>query len=127
MNEPSAWDASGQRVFLLATASAAAHQIQSWIVEPEEGTFRAAYLALTGLTAFSALLPRRLRGAIAIVVGLAPLGGALGAHLLPILRGRPVPSASETAILNLGGAAFLVALGVSLLGRPRGEEGQEQP
>ena len=62
MNEPSDWDTSGRRVFLLATASVAAHQIQSWIVEPEVGTFRAAYLALTGLTAFSALLPRRPRG-----------------------------------------------------------------
>jgi hypothetical protein len=127
MNDPSAWDTSGRRVFLLATASVAAHQIQSWTAEPEEGNFRAAYLVLTGLTAFSALLPRRPRGASAFAVGLPPLAGALGAHLLPILRGRPVPSASETAILNLGGAAFLVALGVSLLRTPRGEEGQEHP
>ncbi|MDQ3638039.1 MAG: hypothetical protein M3426_08600 [Actinomycetota bacterium] len=62
-------------VFVLAAAGVAAHQIQSWISEPEERNFRVAYLTLTGLTALSTLfLARRARGALAIAVGVAPAG-----------------------------------------------------
>ena len=125
MNELHTPDASSRRVFLLAAFGIAAHQIQSWIAEPEERNFRAMYLALTGLTAlYTRYSPMRAQGAMAIVVGTPPLGGAVGTHLLPILRGRPVPPASETAILNLGSATRNVALGVSLLRSPQGESGQ---
>ncbi len=62
-------------VFVLAAPGVAAHQIQSWISEPEERNFRVAYLTLTGLTALSTLfLPRRARGALAIAVGVPPVG-----------------------------------------------------
>ena len=112
----------GPLVLLLATIGVAAHQLHSWVTEPGERNAGAAYLALTGLTALSVcFFPSGREGQSPSSVGALPRGGAVGAHLVQIVREGRVPSASETAILNLGGAAFLLTCGISLLRSQREE------
>lgn len=110
-----------QRLFLAAVASIAAHQVQSFVVEPEQRPLRA--LALVGLgIATNAFLgistqpaTQTRRGAIALTVGAGPAFGAFVGHLVPLVRTGEIAPASETAILNGGGGAFLVVLGAILL------------
>lgn len=105
-----------RRLFVAAAASVAAHQVQSAIVEPDERPIRA--VVLLGLGAVGAAFwhaPRRTRGAVALAAGAGPVFGAVVGHLLPLVREGRVEPASETAALNLGGGAALLALGVSLL------------
>ncbi len=90
------------------------HQVQSLIVEPEERPFRAIALAVLGFVTLSTRLPERARGILWMVLGLPAIGGAFAGHLIPIVREHRVPSASETAPLNLAGGAFLLTLGAAL-------------
>lgn len=114
-------DTSERRVFLAAAAAIAAHQVQSFVVEPEQRPIRA--LALVALSvATGAFLqaspgPAALgrRGGIALGVGAGPAFGAVMGHLIPLVRDGEIAPASETALLNLGGGAFLVVLGAALL------------
>ena len=109
-------DSDARRLFLAAVASIAAHQVQSAIVEPAERPVRV--LALVGFCAVTAgfwRAPRPARGYIALASGAGPVFGAAVGHLLPLVREGRVEPASETAILNLGGGGFLLALGTSLL------------
>lgn len=108
-----------RRLFLAATAGIAAHQAQSAVVEPGERPVR--ILALLGLGAVAAAYgraPRRVRGGIALAVGAGPVFGGVVGHLLPLVREGRVEPASETAALNLGGGALLIALGAALLRQP---------
>lgn len=114
-------DTSERRRFLAAAASIAAHQIQSFAVEPEQRSLRA--LALVGLSnattfflrapAGSTSLGRR--GGIALAVGAGPVFGAVVGHIVPLIRDGKIAPASETALLNPGGGSFLVVLGAALL------------
>lgn len=79
------------RWLALGLGAIAAHQIQSLAVEPAERRFR-----------------------IAALVG-PVVAGALIGHLVPVVRRRRVPPATETAPLNLAGGALLVAVGLALL------------
>ncbi len=103
---------------LISLGLVAVHQVQSVIVEPEEAPFRYKVLTIIALLPFSLLLPARLRGALWIVLGSGPAGGAFIGHLIPIVRDQKVPPASETAPLNLAGASFLIALGAAQLFAP---------
>ena len=110
----------------LALAAVATHQLHSAVVEPGERPFRAAVLGLEAAVAISASLTlspeaRRTRGAIWTLLALGPMAGALIGHLLPIARGRPVPSATESAPLNMAGGALLLALGLREFRRGSGE------
>lgn len=112
-----------QRMFLAAVACVAAHQVQSFVEEPEERQFRVlVVMALAATTAFFLQSPhdpatRTQRGMAALLMGVGPTFGAVMGHAAPLLcRGKIVP-ASETAILNLGGGVFLLLLGATLLGR----------
>lgn len=109
-------DADHPRWLYIAVVCLGLHQIQSFIAQPAERPFR---LLTTGAFAWVAVrspsLPRRIRGAVWLLLSFPPLLGALGGHLVPIARGRNVPVATETAPLNLAGAALLMALGTALL------------
>lgn len=117
-----------RRLFLASAAGIAAHQVQSYVLEPKERLFRVLVLLGLGVgaTAFwrasepGAGLQGR-RGGIALAVGAGPTFGAVVGHIVPLVReGRIVP-ASETASYNLGCGVLLLALGASLL-RRRGAE-----
>lgn len=119
-------DGRERRLFLAATAGIAAHQVQSVVAEPGQLPQRALVLLGLGIGAaafWRAPGPglRRRRGGIALAVGAGPTFGAVVGHVVPLLRRGSVESASETAILNLGGGSFLLALGASLLGGSAGE------
>ncbi len=101
----------------LALAAVAVHQIQSAVLEPGERPFRAAVLgleAVVGATATLSLSPgaRRARGRTWALLAMGPMLGAAIGHLIPIVRGQPIPPATETAPLNLAGGALLLALGL---------------
>ena len=112
-----------QRVFLAAVASVTTHQVQSYVEQPEEHRFRVAVMMVfAAATAIFLRLPQKSstriwRGMTALLLGLGPTGGALVGHIMPLLRRGEIVPVSETAMLNLGGGAFLVVLGVALLGR----------
>lgn len=112
-----------QRVFLAAVASVTAHQVQSYVEQPEERRFRVAVmLVFAAATAVFLRSPQQSsaqiqRGMLALLLGLGPASGALVGHMVPLLRRGEIVPASETALLNLGGGAFLVMLGIALLGR----------
>lgn len=106
--DPSRW-------LWIALAGIGVHQVQSLLDDPAERTFRAVNLGIIAwLAAGSPPLSPRARGFTWAVLSLPPLAGALFGHLVPIARGRPVPPSSETAALNFGGAALLLALGWGL-------------
>ena len=114
------WDE--RRLFLAAASGIASHQVQSFAVEPEQRPLRV--LALLGLGVGSAAFLRApgpeyraRRGGVAIAVGALPAFGAVVGHVVPLVRLGRVEPASETAMLNLGCASMLLALGVSLLRR----------
>ncbi len=109
------------RWMLLAVGMMAVHQAQSVIEEPNELAFRATTLTIAALMPLTTRLPRRVRGAVWMLVGVPPLFGAFAGHIVPIVRTQRVPPASETAPLNLAGAAFLIALGAALLRSPAEE------
>ncbi|MFT4040183.1 MAG: hypothetical protein QM692_18525 [Thermomicrobiales bacterium] len=101
----------------LAFAAIAVHQLHSAAVEPGERRFRATVLVIDTVAALSAALPlsggaRRARGAVWAIMAVGPLAGAVVGHLTPIIRGRPIPAATESATLNVGGGALLLALGL---------------
>lgn len=106
------------RWLLLSLVGIGAHQVQSLIVEPQERTFRIVFLTVLGLTPLTLFLPKRARGIIWMLIGAGPTFGAFVGHLIPIVRDRQVPPASETAPLNLAGGAFLITLGASLAFSP---------
>jgi len=106
------------RWLIIALALMGAHQIQSAVVDRNELRFRLTTLTVAALTPLTLRLPPRIRGVIWIAIGIPPFFGAWVAHLIPIVRDRVVPPASETAPLNLAGASFLIALGVALLRSP---------
>ncbi len=106
------------RWLLLSLLGIGAHQVQSLILEPRERTFRIVNLAIIGLTPLTLLLPKRARGIIWMLLGAPPTFGAFAGHLIPIVRDRQVPPASETAPLNLAGGAFLTTLGAALAFSP---------
>ncbi len=114
------YDPDDPRWLAIALVCMGAHQVQSAVVEPGERRFRAATLAVAALTPLTSRLPRRARGVTWILIGAGPFLGALVGHLVPIARERRVPPASETAPLNLAGAALLIALGVALVRSPEG-------
>ncbi|THF67875.1 hypothetical protein E7T06_18970 [Deinococcus sp. Arct2-2] len=100
----------------LALTGIGVHQLQSLLDAPEERTFRTVNLGLiVWLAAGSPPLPPASRGAVWTLLSLPPLLGAVFGHLLPIARGEPVPLSSETAPLNVAGAALLLVLGIALL------------
>ena len=109
------------RWMLIAVGMTAVHQVQSLLVEPGERNFRLTTLSIAALMPLTTRLPRRVRGAVWSLIGLPPLFGAFAGHIVPIVRTRRVPPASETAPLNLAGAALLIALGVALLRSPADE------
>lgn len=111
-----------RRLFLAAAAGIVVHQVQSYVVEPEQRPLRA--LALLGLGVVTAAFwrtpepgarPRPWRGGIVIAVGAGPTFGAVVGHLVPLVRDGRIEPASETASLNLGCGTLLLALGSSLL------------
>jgi hypothetical protein len=107
----------GPRWLGLALSAIAVHQLQSAAVEPGERRFRTVVLGIEAVVAASALLTlsptaRRARGTIWALLAVGPMLGAGIGHLLPIVRGRPIPPATETAPLNLAGGALLLALGL---------------
>lgn len=112
-----------QRVFVVSVACVAAHQVQSFVEEPEERRFRV--LVLMALAATTVLFfqsphdpaTRTRRGIAALLMGVGPTFGAIAGHAVPLLRRGTIVPASETAILNLGGGVFLLLLGAALLGR----------
>ena len=106
------------RWFAIAIACMSVHQVQSMIAEPDERRFRTITLTVAALSSLTLRLPRRVRGIVWLLIGLPPFGGALAGHLVPIARGDAVPPASETAPLNLAGAALLIALALALLRSP---------
>jgi hypothetical protein len=103
------------RWLALGLGAIAAHQIQSLAAEPAERRFRIA--ALMGLAAmpFTLLLPTPARGALMVINGMPAVAGTLVGHLVPLVRRRRVPPATETAPLNLAGGVLLVAVGLALL------------
>jgi hypothetical protein len=106
-----------RRWVVLALAAVAAHQLHSAVLEPGERPFRAAVLGLETAVAVSTALSlspeaRRTRGAVWALLAVGPMAGALIGHLLPIARGRPIPTATESAPLNIAGGALLLALGL---------------
>ena len=108
------------RWLYLAVACLGIHQIQSFMVQPAERPFRLLTLGGFGWLALaSPSFPRRVRGTLWLLLGVPPFMGALVGHLVPIALDREVPLATETAPLNLAGAALLMALGLALL---RGKE-----
>lgn len=113
-------DGKERRLFLSAAASIAAHQVQSFVVEPEQRPSRAlALLGLSvGLARSRAPQARHCGGGAAAsrAVGAGPTFGAVVGHVVPLLRRGSIEPVSETATLNLGGGALLLALGTSLLG-----------
>jgi TRAP-type uncharacterized transport system fused permease subunit len=101
----------------LALAAIAIHQLQSAVIEPGERPFRAAVLGLETVVAASAALSlspeaRRVRGRTLALLSMGPMLGAAIGHLIPIVQGKPIPPATETAPLNLAGGALLLALGL---------------
>lgn len=124
-------DTSERRLFLAAAASIAAHQIQSFVVEPKQRPIRAlALVALSIAITFFLRAPAGstslgLRGGIALAVGAGPAFGAVMGHIVPLVKDGEIAPASETALLNLGGGSFLVVLGAALLRqRARGKNSQ---
>ena len=106
-----------QRWLGLALAAIAVHQLQSAVIEPREQSFRAAVLGLETVVAASAAMSltpeaRRVRGRILALLSVGPMLGAAIGHLIPIIRGEPIPPATETAPLNIAGGALLLALGL---------------
>jgi len=106
------------RWFAIAIALMSVHQVQSVLVEPNELAFRATTLSIAALSPLTFRLPPRIRGVVWILIGIPPFFGAWAGHLIPLMRDRTVPPASETAPFNLVGAALLIALGVALLRSP---------
>lgn len=109
------------RWMLLAVGMMGVHQVQSLLTEPGERNFRLATITVASLTPLTWRLPRRARGAVWVALGTGPLFGAFAGHLVPLVRTRRVPPATETAPLNLAGAVLLIALGLALLRSPSGE------
>jgi len=122
MDAPAITDPSRQpdnpRWFAIAIACLSVHQVQSVVADRGELPFRATSLTVFALSPLTFRLPRRVRGIVWLLIGLPPFGGALAGHLVPIARGDAVPPASETAPLNLAGAALLIALAIALLRSP---------
>ncbi len=109
-------EASNPQWPLIALGAIAVHQVQSMVFDPRERSFRLGVLASEAGIVASLLLPNRAhrwRGAAWSLLALGPLAGAIVGHLVPIARGKPVPSASESALLNLGGAALLLTMGIA--------------
>lgn len=103
------------RWLLIALGSIGAHQVQSFIEEPEERRFRLAVMGAMVLVWLSRLfIPARVRGVLWMVLSLPPMFGAFAGHLVPIVRTSKVPRASETLTLHFGGCALLFALGAAL-------------
>ena len=101
----------------IALAAIAVHQVQSAVLEPRERPFRAAVLGLEAVIAAVAALSlspgaSRARGRTLALLSVGPLLGAAVGHLIPIVRGEPIPPATETAPLNIAGGALLLALGL---------------
>jgi TRAP-type uncharacterized transport system fused permease subunit len=101
----------------LALAAIAVHQLHSAALAPGERPFRAAVLGLEAVVAASAALSlspeaRRVRGRVLALLAVGPMVGAGIGHLIPIVRGEPIPPATETAPLNIAGGALLLALGL---------------
>jgi len=111
-----------QRVFLVAVASVTTHQVQSYVEQPEERRFRVVVMMVFAAATAMFLRSQQKsstrirRGMLALFLGLGPTSGALVGHILPLLRRGEIVPVSETAVLNFGGGAFLVMLGVALLG-----------
>ena len=103
------------RWLLLALGSLEVHQVQSFLIEPEERIFRIVTTTFVVLIWLSRLfLPARVRGVLWMVLSLPPLFGSFAGHIVPIVRDRRVPPASETAPFNLAGSVLLFALGTAL-------------
>ena len=101
----------------IALAAIAVHQVQSAVLEPRERPLRAAVLGLEAVIAAVAALSlspgaSRARGRTLALLSVGPLLGAAVGHLIPIVRGEPIPAATETAPLNIAGGALLMALGL---------------
>jgi hypothetical protein len=117
LHESDARERDSQRWLGLALAAIAVHQLQSAAINPGERPFRAAVLGLEAVVAASAVLSqspgaRRARGRTLALLSMGPMLGAAIGHLIPIVRGEPIPPATETAPLNLAGGALLLALGL---------------
>ncbi len=116
-----ATNTSERRLFLAAVASIAAHQVQSFVEEPQQRPLRT--LALVGLSVATMFFLRApagatslgRRGGIALGVRAGPAFGAVMGHFVPLIKDGEIAPASETALLNLGGGSFLVVLGAALL------------
>ncbi len=102
----------------LALLSIFSHQLQSFILEPRERLARVAMTAAMVFTASRKNLTRQQRGWLYVLVAAGPTFGSFAGHLVPLVRQRRVPTGSETAPLNLGGGALLLALGIALLRSP---------
>ena len=101
----------------LALAAIAVHQLQSAALAPRERPFRAAVLVAEAVIAASSAMSlspsaRRVRGRTLALLAVGPMLGAGIGHLIPIVRGQPIPPATETAPLNLAGGALLMVLGL---------------
>jgi hypothetical protein len=108
-------DTDNPRWLLIALGSIGAHQVQSFIEEPEERLFRLVVMGAMVLVWLSRLfIPSRMRGILWMVLSLPPMFGAFAGHLIPISRTSKVPHASETLTLHFGGCALLFALGAAL-------------
>ena len=105
---------TNSRWLLLALSSIGVHQIQSFLIEPDERIFRTVVATFIGATWMSRLLPARMRGVLWMVLSLPPMFGSFVGHFIPIVRERRVPPASETAPFNLAGSVLLFALGAAL-------------
>ncbi len=105
---------TNSRWLLLALSSIGVHQIQSFLIEPDERIFRTVVATVIGATWMSRLLPARVRGVLWMMLSLPPMFGSFVGHFIPIVRERRVPPASETAPFNLAGSVLLFALGAAL-------------
>ena len=105
---------TNSRWLLLALSSIGVHQIQSFLIEPDERIFRTVVATFIGATWMSRLLPARMRGVLWMVLSLPPMFGSFVGHFIPIVRERRVPPASETAPFNLAGSVLLFTLGAAL-------------
>lgn len=106
------------RWLFIALATIAIHQIHSLIAEPHERRFRLTALTLLSFMPLTLLLPRRIRGMLWTLGGLPAMRGAIGGHLLSMIRNYRVPPATGTAAFNLAGGTLLSALGISLVLSP---------
>ncbi len=105
---------ANSRWLLIALGSIGTHQVQSFLIEPNERIFRIVVATFMGLTWMSRVLPNRVRGVLWMVLSIPVIFGSFAGHLVPIVRERRVPPASETAPFNLAGSVLLFVLGAAL-------------